>query len=146
LKEAESLKSTIRQCLSIAAVGLNKGFWKDKTHVLKAELYKELCTLGIHNPTTLIDRVFANYSDTHHRTLFEIAFDLISKPADIRNSLAEAVSDVNYIVAAENDSDDSYTDGINEDRLEQSLRANPVHSSTVTGMDIPKGRLFAVGK
>ena len=135
-KAFATANESIRQCISIAAVGLNKGFWKDKPHVLKAHLYEEMRAAGVRNPSSLIDRVFAKYSDDHHRTLFEIAFDLAEKTPDTRNSLAEAVGTVNYLKAEAEDTTES-----DDTRLEDSL----TEASTKTNvLDIPKGRLFAV--
>ena len=136
-KALATANESIRQCISIAAVGLNKGFWKDKPHVLKAHLYEEMRAAGVRNPSSLIDRVFAKYSDDHHRTLFEIAFDLAEKTPDTRNSLAEAVGTVNYLKAEAEDTTES-----DDTRLEDSL----IEASTKTRVldIIPKGRLFAV--
>jgi len=140
MEQASTLREEMRQCLSIAAVGLNKGFWKDATHELKAALYSEMQTAGIRNPASIIDKVFASTSDEHHSTLFEVAFDLLDKPVDVRNSLAEAVGNVNYTPVAETagSTDEEFADK----RLEQSLRTKRAEASVAT--DIPKGRLFAI--
>lgn len=124
-------KQELEHCLSIAAAGLNKGFFKDKIHHLKSYLYEELSSLGIKGAERIIDKAFELASDQYNQTLIEIAFDLMEKPLDIRNSLAEAISQVNYIPVQSNTEN-------HETRLETPLK--PVLFTE----KVQRGRLFQI--
>lgn len=105
--ELSSLTDKFMQSLSIAAAGLNKGMFKNKEHVIKSALFEELSSLGIRSPSKIIDKVFASYSDAHHKTLLEIAMDMMSKSDEMRNELANTITDLNYQVAGDMDEEET---------------------------------------
>lgn len=142
--------SNLKTCLAVAAAGMNKNFFHGKNHPLKAAFYDVLSSAGVRSPEKLIDTVFASASDSYHRTLIETALDLMSKPAEIRNSVAAAIAQTNY-VATDVDEDlpppspEPDLSSEVEDRLERTLQ--PAVEASVT--DLPRvsnmrGRLFSV--
>lgn len=152
----KTLRNDFRQSLQIAAAGLNKSFFKNKTNVIKAALFEELAALNIRNPAKPIDKVFAAHSDAYHGVLLAIAEELMDKPADVRNQIAEAIGVSNYQVAQDEEmelSEDDDADG--EDvSVEETLESAGVRKIagskqaqvvTATIADIKKangGRLF----
>lgn len=103
------LKADFKQCLSIASTGLGKNFFKGKAHALKAGLYEELSAAGVRNPSKIIDKVFAAYSDDYHSTLLALAEELMAKNVDVRNQLAETLLDTN-MQPIDDDDEDEVTD------------------------------------
>jgi len=97
LEEAgKDSKAVLEQCMGIAAAGLNKGFFANRTHELKVELYNELTSAGFRNPSRVIDKAFEAASDKHNKILIQIANELAEKPEEVRNSLAEAITGAAY--------------------------------------------------
>lgn len=119
--------STFKQSLGIAASGLNKNFFQNKRHALKASLFDEMLAAGVKNPASIIDRVFASESDEHHRTLLALADEISAKPLDVRNSLASAIGESNYMLA-DSDEDESEDEDQYVEMVESSL-ANPMKSA-----------------
>lgn len=87
----------LSQCLSIAAAGLTKGFFKGKDNALKSALVSKLSALGVRSPNSVVDSVFASSSSSYHKVLLELATELMERPLEIRNELAEAIDVVNPV-------------------------------------------------
>lgn len=144
-KELVSSVSTLRQCLGIAAAGLNKNFFKGKGHPLKASLFEALAAAGVRKPERIIDSVFSSTNDAYHRTLIETAMELTDKPVTLRNSIAEAIGDSNYVpVSDDEDKDVSDSTSEMEDRLEKSLTPATEISSVDSSRSISRGKLFSI--
>lgn len=144
--QASQLVATFKQCLSIAASGLNKGYFRNVSHPLKAQFHDSLSSLGIRSAaaTKVIDSTFASVGNAFNKILIEKAFELMDKPIEIRNSLAETVEDTNYINA--DDNDDS-----GEDNLENAAVVASVSEVTAGEFKSPgeirkgvKGKFFSV--
>lgn len=105
-EQSKTLEQDFLQCMSIAATGLNRGFFRDKENALKAAFYDTLTTAGLKAAERIIDPVFAKNGDVYHKTLIELATELMKKPVDVRNALAEAIGETKYQeVTAEGDQD-----------------------------------------
>jgi hypothetical protein len=83
--------------LSTAAIGINRGFFRNSTNPIKSSLWSSLSAAGIRNPETIIDNVFAAQADSYHKILFDKALEIISKSLDVQNELASTVMDSNYM-------------------------------------------------
>lgn len=92
-----SHKTDMLQCVSLASVALTKGLFKTKGNALRAGFVQMLTTAGVKNPGVMVDRVFAANADAYHKQLFEMAVDLMGKPLDYRNTLAESLGDMNAL-------------------------------------------------
>lgn len=112
-EEASEFTEKFKQCLSIAAAGLNKGFFAKEENALKRGFYDALSAVGIKSAEKLIDKVFSSNGDTYHRTLLEKAFELMDKPIEVRNSMAETVQATSYMATAADD-DQEEDDGDSE--------------------------------
>ena len=154
----KDVSADLRQSMSIAAAGLNKGWFKGQPHVLKEAFKNELAASGFKGAARVVDKVFAQYSDPYHKFLFEKAQELLSKPVEFRNELASAIGDMAYQVSnADMDEDDADSDEDQtlESRLEgaslrrtgkatveASLDATDLRSTVVELRSRNGGRLF----
>jgi predicted RNA-binding Zn-ribbon protein involved in translation (DUF1610 family) len=121
----KTLRDDYRQCLALAAVGLTKNFFRGQDHALKAAFYEELTQAGVSRPQKIIEKVFANFSEPYHKTLFALADSLLAKPLDVRNELAKTLGEVTT-AELEDDEDDDTPD--EQSASVESRLANPVVS------------------
>ena len=102
-KNNRGFQKKLAHAMQIASAGINKSFFKDSRNPIKEALYAEMQAAGISNPARIIDKVFASKGDAYHKELFAKATELMKKPHEIRNQLAEAIGDSNYQSADEGD-------------------------------------------
>jgi predicted RNA-binding Zn-ribbon protein involved in translation (DUF1610 family) len=116
-QERSELSNTFMQCMSVASAGLNKGFFSKEENALKRGFYDTLTAANVKNAEKLIDKVFSQFGDQYHKTLLTIAQDLMSKPIEVRNSMAETVGATSYLATATEDDQegDQETDEGDED-------------------------------
>lgn len=95
------LEESFEQSLAIAAAGMTRSFFKGMSNPIRTGLIQELAAAGMHNPEALVDRVLASYSDSYHQELLAKAKELKDKPIELRNSLAEAISEVSPRTSSE---------------------------------------------
>ena len=93
----------MRQGMGIAAAALTKGFFTADENSLKRGFYDALSSTGVRNPERLIDDVFRRYGDQYNQAVIARATDLLSKPLEVRNTIAEAVNASAYIKAEKSD-------------------------------------------
>jgi hypothetical protein len=108
--------------LSTAAIGINRGFFKNLSNPVKAALWNSLSAAGVRNPEVLIDNVFSAQADSYHKVLFDKAREIVAKPVEIQNELTAAVVDSNYIGT-------SSSSTVTEDRLSSMGRVVETSSS-----------------
>ncbi len=159
--EMSNTQAVFQQCMQLASAGLNKGFFKQHTHILKAKLFESLVDAGLKAPNVVIDKVFSSHSDEYSTTLLAVANELMTKSEDVRNELSDTIQGANYQMADDLEEDDlemveEFTeddiDAPLESRLEASFRPSKgtsVTSSSKSGsvQDIykrfaGKGKLF----
>lgn len=129
--KAKTFTDEFKQCLSIAAAGLNKGFFREHDNVLKAAFYEMLTTAGVKRSEKIIDQVFSKYGDSYHKTLFTLATELMQKPVDVRNALSDTIGEVQYQEVDEQDAGGD--DGEDQDQsLEQQMESAAVASTKTT--------------
>jgi len=92
----KDVSDDFRQAVGIVAAGLNKGWFKGSPHVLKEAFKNELAASGFKGASRVVDKVFAQYNDPYHKSLFEKAQELLSKSVEFRNELATSIGDMNY--------------------------------------------------
>lgn len=142
--ELADTKAVLNQCLCIAAAGLNKGHFKEHSHEIKAKMFEELNALGVRNASAVIDRVFASTSDAYNTTLISLAFDLMSRPEDVRNHIANAIGESNYATADVDEFETAEDDEDTVDEVEARLSSGVVESSLakVVSMKQTRRRIF----
>lgn len=90
-RTAQASNAALGQCLAIAAVGVNTGFFKDVRNELRAALETELASAGVRNADRLIQRVFATHGIDYAKSILTKANTLVSMPEAGRNSIAAAM-------------------------------------------------------
>ncbi len=94
--EKQQYAERLMSGLATAAIGINRGFFVNINNPIKTKLWNAMAAAGIKNPETLIDQVFRDSNDEYHRTLFAQASDIIAKPVEVQESLAQAILGTTY--------------------------------------------------
>lgn len=100
---AASKEKAFADSLAIAAVGLNRGRWKDVTNPLKAALQEELQAAGVRNSARLVHNVFAAHGIDYAKAICAMATKLASMPQESRDMLTASLD-----MTTDNDDDDLY--------------------------------------
>lgn len=114
--ERGSLVASWQQSIDIAAVGLNKNFWKID-NPLKAALVRDLESAGMKKNAAdkLINRVFASHSLAYTTALIEQAKVLMKKSVEARNELADTLDMTGILASGSGDYPESEDDDGDED-------------------------------
>ena len=107
---AKQQSKHIMNCLALAAVGLNKGFWKDVPNSLKESVEAALLHAGVANPKTSASRLFAKAGIEYAKSMVTIAQRLAAMPESTRNTLAEALDFTNDEVEEDEEVDGEAVD------------------------------------
>lgn len=94
--KANDLRDVMSQSISIAAMALNKGFFKDTPNPLRAGLCEVLAANNVRNPERLVDSVFEKHGEDYHRLMLEHASKLSNDSDETRNSVAKLVEEASY--------------------------------------------------
>ena len=79
------------QCLAIAAVGINRQYFKDTRNELRAALEEELEAAGVRQAGRLVRRVFASKGIDYAKSILTLANKLVNMPEETRNAFASAL-------------------------------------------------------
>lgn len=90
-RTATNSNEALGQCLAIAAVGINRQYFKDTRNELRAALEEELENAGVRGATSLIRRVFASKGIDYAKSILTLANKLVNMPEETRNSFASAL-------------------------------------------------------
>jgi len=91
LESAAKQDKAMDQALAIAAVGINRRFFKDTPNELKASLETELQRLGVRGGSNLVRAAFAQHGVSYARAIVTLAKKLAAMPEEHRNQFAEAL-------------------------------------------------------
>lgn len=100
----------MEQCLAIAAVGINRRFFKNSENQLKASLETEFQRLGVRGAGNVIRAMFAQHGVSYAKSILTLANKISAMPEDVRNQYAEALdltNDDDFDVAADMEDDES---------------------------------------
>lgn len=90
--EASATKEkAMEQCLAIAAVGINRQFFKDAKNELKTALESELVHAGVRGGSRIVRAMFAQHGVSYARAILTLASKLSAMPEVVRNQYAEAL-------------------------------------------------------
>jgi hypothetical protein len=81
----------LEQCMAIAAVGVNKGYFKDTRNELRAALEAELEAAGVRGAKRLVANVFATKGIDYSKSIITVAKKLSALSEDVRNQHAAAL-------------------------------------------------------
>jgi hypothetical protein len=100
--------SAMEQSLAIAAVGINKRYFKDAPNPLKASLIEELKRSGVRGAEKLIATAFADHGVEYAKSILTLAQRIAAMPEEVRDNHAEALdmtSDEDYVDEAPDEID-----------------------------------------
>jgi hypothetical protein len=103
----------MEQCLAIAAVGINRRFFKNTDNELKASLETEFQRMGVRGAGNVIRAMFAQHGVSYAKAILTLANKISAMPEDVRNQYAEALdltNDEDFDVDAGLDEDDEVED------------------------------------
>lgn len=89
--QVQSETKALEQCLAIAAVGINKSYFKDTRNELRAALEAELEAAGVRGAKKLIANVFATKGIDYSKSILTVATKLSALSEDVRNQHAAAL-------------------------------------------------------
>ena len=90
-RTSQAATSALDQCLAIAAVGINRQYFKDTKNELRAALEDELAAAGVRGASKLVRSVFASHGVTYAKAIVTLATKLQAMPESARNTFAEAL-------------------------------------------------------
>lgn len=88
------VRDNFEQCAKIAAVALNKGFFKGRTNPLKDQLIAQLEGMGFAQAKTVVGRAMANAAPAFVTAMLELADELLDKSVEHRNELSDSLTDM----------------------------------------------------
>lgn len=84
-------QKAMEQSLAIAAVGINRRFFKDVNNELKANLEAELVQAGVRGGQHIVRAMFAQYGVSYAKSILTLANKISAMPEEMRNQYAEAL-------------------------------------------------------
>ena len=78
--------------LSTALMGIQRGFWRDARNPVADSLRTSLSATGFGTAEALVNNAFDTQGDVLIRTAVNKALELMAKPAEVQNSIAESIS------------------------------------------------------
>jgi len=121
-QQRKDMIKAFRQAMDIAATGLNKGFWKDKTNPLKAAFVAELSGCGLRGAEKVVARIFEKQGLAYVATLMEQAKELLGKSPEMRNELASVLNMTGTVLSSDEGSEDDDDDEDVEEALSQPFK------------------------
>lgn len=90
-RTTQSSNEALGQCLAIAAVGINRQYFKDARNELRASLEEELEAAGVRGAARLVRKVFASKGVDYAKSILTLANKLVNMPEVTRNQFASAL-------------------------------------------------------
>jgi hypothetical protein len=89
--EAEAQFDVLEQALAIAAVGINKGFFKNQSNELRAALETELTAAGVRGHQKMLASVFATKGIDFAKAILTVAKQVALMPVETRANFVAAL-------------------------------------------------------
>lgn len=127
VEERAAMRADFAHALQIAGVGLNKGFFADRSHPLKAAVFSVLTNAGVKQAASLVDQAFASVGEDFVEELLDTAESLLEKSPEVRDEIAATLKTTNYQKATVEEDDED------EDEAPTSVEARALgHGLRVT--------------
>ncbi|QRE00271.1 hypothetical protein [Burkholderia phage BCSR5] len=84
-------QQSFEQCMAIAAVGINRSYFKGYKNELKAALTENLENMGVRGASRLVAHVFQEQGVVLAKQIVELANRLVAMPEATRNAFADAL-------------------------------------------------------
>ena len=113
--------AAMEQSLAIAAVGINKRYFKDAPNPLKAALLEQLKQAGVRGAQSLISAAFAEHGVEYAKSILTLAQRIAAMPEEVRDNHAEALdmtSDEDFVDDAGTEVDSEVDGDDTEDEFE----------------------------
>jgi len=123
----------MEQSLAIAAVGINRRFFKDVNNELKANLEAELVQAGVRGGQNLVRAMFAKYGVSYAKSILTLATKIAAMPEEMRNQYADAL-DMTEDEDFGNDMEEEMEEEMEEDDFE------PIPASVTAALHSPVRR------
>jgi len=123
------------QSLAIAAVGINKRYFKDADNSLKASLVEELKRAGVKGASQLVASCFAEHGVAYARSILSLANRIAAMPEEVRNNHADSL-DMTSDEDFEEDAGDEVESSVDEEEDE----FNPVAATVTAALGSPSFR------
>lgn len=99
-RDTEELAQRFEAAIATAAQGINRGFFPDLKNPVRLALASTLEDLGVQGGDELLQRAFADHSDTHHKQILAKACEIMQFDLTVQNQLATAINDVQEVSVA----------------------------------------------
>lgn len=120
VKETASLKRTAAdvrddfdQSFRIAIAALNAGYYRNRKNPLVASLTASLKAMGVGQAAAVVKRAMQTASEDFVNQTLELTDELLEKPVEVRNEIADNLSEINPDLQFESAEDEG--DGVAED-------------------------------
>jgi hypothetical protein len=114
-RNSAATQASLKQCLAIAAVGINRSYFKDTRNELRAALEDELAAAGVRGASKMVRRVFAKNGVDYAKAILTLANKLSEMPEVTRNAFASALDLTNDGETDVEDDDDLFGDDASPD-------------------------------
>lgn len=94
------------QSLAIAAVGINRQYFKGASNELKAALETQLTQMGVRGASRMIRAAFAEHGVSYAKSIVTLAKKISAMPEEVRDQYASALDMTN---------DEDFDDGVDEE-------------------------------
>jgi hypothetical protein len=84
-------QKAMEQSLAIAAVGINRRFFKDVNNELKANLEAELVQAGVRGGQNIVRAMFAQHGVSYAKSILTLATKIAAMPEEMRDQYADAL-------------------------------------------------------
>lgn len=99
-QDRQELHERFTAALAIAASGITRGFFKDRSNPIITSLAAALGDAGIQNAGSLVQQAFSAHSDAYHKELLAQARVIMDYDLNVQNQLATAIGESTNAVAA----------------------------------------------
>lgn len=154
-KVAQTKEQAFQQSLTIAAVGINRRFFKDVEIELKAHLEQEFKQLGVRGADKIIGHAFATFGPAYAKSIVELASKIAEMPQESRNGYVAALDLTSEDAEAADedvvpvgfgggdaDNNEDFEDEFEDDTVEGSMTlASPGYRNTVKASPMAAGKL-----
>lgn len=129
-------EQAMEQCLAIAAVGINRRFFKGTENQLKASLETEFQRLGVRGAGNVIRAMFAQHGVSYAKAILSLATKISAMPEEVRDQYASALD-------LTNDDDFDVDAGVDEEGDEYDEVEDEVPASVTAALNTPARRQTA---
>lgn len=106
MKALASRDEALDQSLAIAAVGINRQYFKGTSNELKAALETQLAQMGVRGAGRMIRAAFAEHGVSYAKAIMTLAKKISAMPEEVRDQYASALDMTN---------DEDFDDGVDEE-------------------------------